>query len=70
MMLGMLSCRQVSDLLSDRLDRDLGPMERLTLRIHLSMCKGCARVEQQFEFLRKAVSGLPKSGDDRDSGRE
>jgi predicted anti-sigma-YlaC factor YlaD len=70
MMLGMLNCRQVSDLLSDRLDRDLRPMERLGLRIHLSMCKGCARVEQQLEFLRKAVSGLPGSGNDRGSGRE
>jgi putative zinc finger protein len=66
MMLGMLNCRQVSDLLSDRLDRNLRPMERLALRIHLSMCKGCARVEGQLEFLRKAVSGLPGSGDDRD----
>lgn len=70
MMLGMLSCRQVSDLLSDRLDRDLRPMERLALRIHLSMCKGCARVEGQLEFLRKAVSGLPQSGSDHDPERK
>lgn len=57
----MFNCRQVSHLLSDRLDRTLGPMERLGLRIHLSMCRACARVEGQLDFLRKAVSGLPGS---------
>lgn len=57
----MLSCRQVSDLLSDRLDRRLRPMERLRLRMHLAMCKACARVEGQLQLLHKAMSELPKS---------
>lgn len=56
----MPSCREVSDLLSERLDRKLRPMERLRLRIHLAMCKACARVEGQLLFLRKAASELPK----------
>lgn len=57
----MLSCKQVSDLLSDRLDRRLRPMERLRLRLHLAMCQACARVAGQLELLRKAMSKLPAS---------
>jgi predicted anti-sigma-YlaC factor YlaD len=59
-MMLMPSCRQVSDLLSERLDRKLRPMERLRLRMHLAMCKSCARVEGQLLLLRKAMSELPK----------
>jgi hypothetical protein len=33
---------------------------RMRLRIHLAMCKSCARVEGQLLLLRKAMSELPK----------
>lgn len=56
----MLSCKDVSSLLSDQLDRKLSFMERARLRIHLAMCTGCARVERQLGFLREALSGLVK----------
>jgi hypothetical protein len=59
----MLSCKDVSKLLSDRLDRQLGLMERVRLRIHLVMCTGCSRVERQLGFLREAFSGFVKPTD-------
>ncbi|TAK83523.1 MAG: zf-HC2 domain-containing protein [Betaproteobacteria bacterium] len=59
----MLSCKDVSTLLSDRLDRKLSLRERISLRIHLAMCTGCSRVERQLEFLREALSGLVKPPD-------
>lgn len=59
----MLSCRDVSNLLSDRLDRKLGFMERVRLRMHLALCAGCSRVERQLGFLREAFSGLVKPPD-------
>ncbi len=59
----MLSCKDVSNLLSDRLDRKLSLRERVRLRIHLAMCTGCSRVERQLEFLREALSGLVKPPD-------
>jgi len=59
----MLSCRDVSNLLSDRLDRKLGFMERVRLRMHLAMCAGCSRVGRQLGFLRQALSGLVKPPD-------
>jgi hypothetical protein len=59
----MLSCKDISKLLSDRLDRRLGLMQRLQLRMHLLMCSGCARVERHLGFLREAFSGLVKPSD-------
>lgn len=55
------TCRQMSDLLSERLDRPLRPLERLRLRVHLAMCKACARIEIQLELLHKATSELTRS---------
>jgi predicted anti-sigma-YlaC factor YlaD len=59
----MLSCKDVSKLLSERLDRQLGLMERVRLRMHLVMCTGCSRVERQLAFLREAFSGFVKPTD-------
>lgn len=56
----MLNCRNVSELLSERLDRKLRPMEGLRLRLHLALCTACARVARQLGFLREAASALPK----------
>lgn len=52
----MLSCQETSRLLSDRLDRPLGPRERFALRLHLAMCRGCSRVAEQLLFLSRAMS--------------
>jgi len=61
----MLSCREASRLLSDRLDRPLRTGERLGLQLHLALCRACSLAEKQFAFLRKAISQLGKqeSGD-------
>jgi len=56
----MLNCKEVSNLLSDQLDRKLTFMERVNLRMHLVMCAACSRVERQLGFLREAMSGWVK----------
>lgn len=66
----MLSCKDVSILLSDRMDQKLRPMERLGLRIHLALCDGCTQVERQMSFIRTAMSKLPKPRRSEPSGRE
>jgi hypothetical protein len=62
----MLTCKEASRLNSEELDRKLGVGEWLTLRMHLAVCRGCSRVNAQFQFLRRAVSQLR----DSPSGRE
>ncbi len=51
----MPTCKEVSRLVSQGLDRRLGFIERLRLRVHLAICDGCTNFKKQMEFLRKAV---------------
>lgn len=52
------SCKDVSHLVSQGLDRRLGAGERLRLRLHLAICEGCRNLERQMDFLRKAIQRL------------
>ena len=54
----MLTCKEVSRLVSQGLDRRLGFGERVRLRVHLAICDGCANFNKQVTFLRKAVARL------------
>jgi hypothetical protein len=51
----MLSCKEVTRLVSQGLDRRLGFFERLGLRVHLWICDGCTNFSKQMAFLRKAL---------------
>ena len=54
----MLTCKETARLLSLGEDRELGFGERVALRVHLAICKGCRNVNVQFKFLRSAVKRL------------
>lgn len=57
-MMGMLSCRDVTRLVSQGLDRELGYRERIALRVHFMICRRCRSFEDQLGLLRRAVSRL------------
>ena len=57
----MLTCKEVSRLASQGLDRRLGFGERIALRVHLSICEGCSNFSKQVVFLRKAVARIGDS---------
>jgi hypothetical protein len=66
----MLSCKQVTELCSQEMERPLGLGERLSLRTHLMLCKGCTNFRTQMKTLRKIMSTYadgralpPDSGD-------
>jgi len=50
----MLSCKEVTRLLSESQDRPLGISEKIQLEMHLAMCKGCKNFKSQMSFLREA----------------
>ncbi|HEX2565393.1 MAG TPA: zf-HC2 domain-containing protein [Burkholderiales bacterium] len=54
----MLSCKEVTRLVSQGLDRRLGFAERVRLRLHLAVCDGCAHFVKHMKFIRKAVREL------------
>lgn len=61
----MPSCKEVSRLVSEGLDRDLSFGERVALRVHLLMCKGCRNFEAQMMVLRDAMRDLSQTEDER-----
>lgn len=48
----MLSCKDVTHLLSEGQDRKLTLAERMHLEMHLAICKGCANYRKQMNYLR------------------
>jgi hypothetical protein len=52
----MLTCKEVSRLVSQGLDRRLGFAQRVRLRVHLAICEGCVNFDRQLRLLRKAVN--------------
>lgn len=50
----MLSCKEVTQLLSQAQDRKLSMSERLRVTMHLAMCRGCTNFRKQMDFLRLA----------------
>ena len=58
----MLSCKETTRLLSQGEDRKLAFGERVALRVHLAICKGCRNVNARFKFLRVAVKNLAGNG--------
>jgi hypothetical protein len=51
----MLSCKEVSHLVSESLDRKLPLWQRIQVRLHLLMCRFCSRFRKQTLFLRDAA---------------
>lgn len=54
----MLSCRDVTKLLSESMDTSLPIGKRIGVRVHLLMCKFCARYERQLLLIRETVRRL------------
>ncbi len=51
----MLNCRAATELLSAGQDRRLSLTERMGLKLHVMMCKGCSRFASQMMILRRAA---------------
>jgi hypothetical protein len=53
-----INCRHAHELLSAQMDKPLPLGQRLRLRLHLSYCNLCSRVERQMKFIRTAMKRL------------
>lgn len=61
----MFRCQDVSQKVSQSMDARLPLLQRMAIRIHLTMCRYCARVHRQLTLLR-TMSRL----EDRDHATE
>ncbi len=66
----MLSCKEVSRLVSDSLDRDLPFRQRVGVRLHLMMCRLCRAYEKQVLLLRQFIQLYGKQMDHTGSSAE
>ena len=51
----MLTCKHSAELLSQRQDRSLTLPEKILLRLHLLLCRGCRNFNRQLAFMRAAL---------------
>lgn len=49
----MLRCREVAERVDRLIDDDLGCWERLNMKLHLAMCRGCRVFIQQMRVTQK-----------------
>lgn len=54
----MLSCKEITQLTSDYVDKELGFLKRMQFRLHLFMCKNCQRFVEQFETTVSVAAKL------------
>lgn len=53
-----MTCRNVTELASDYLNRDLPRLTRLRVRLHLFMCVRCRRFVRQLKTTVLAVAAM------------
>ncbi|MFN4261640.1 MAG: zf-HC2 domain-containing protein [Gemmataceae bacterium] len=63
-MLFMPSCKEVSRLVSESLDRDLPFWQRFSVRLHLLMCSLCSRFRRQILFLHDAAHAFGEASEE------
>ena len=54
-----INCKEASRMISASLDKDLGLVDRVALRLHLAVCDACNKFKFQLVFLRRALSMYP-----------
>ena len=52
-----LTCQETARLVLEGEDRTLPLGERVLVRVHLGMCKGCTRFTQQVRLMHAAMNG-------------
>lgn len=53
-----LTCKEAHRLVSEGLDRDLSMLERLRIRMHLTVCDACTNFNGQMILLHQAMQRL------------
>lgn len=60
----MLNCKRAVLLISQGMDKKLGILQKINLRLHLMRCGGCKDFSKQMMFLRKGCQNLSQGNPD------
>ena len=55
----MLSCKQLTELVTDYLEGRMGLADRMRFQMHLGMCKHCRAYLRQMKVTIEALGQLP-----------
>lgn len=66
----MLDCHDATFLMSQGRERKLRFSERMKLRLHVGMCRGCANFERQLPLLGTAARELAAAPDRKPDGQD
>jgi predicted anti-sigma-YlaC factor YlaD len=55
----MLTCRELTEVVTAYLERRMGLWDRLQVMLHLGMCRHCRAYLRQIRQTVRALSGLP-----------
>ena len=56
----MLTCKQITELVTAYVEGQLRLMDRLRFRMHIGMCSHCKTYVRQLETTRKTLGRLPE----------
>lgn len=56
----MLNCKNATRLMSESQERPLSLMERMSLKLHVSMCSGCKNFNEQMKVVRLMTRSYAK----------
>ena len=62
----LLTCKETARLVLEGEDRTLPLGERMLIRVHLGMCKGCTRFSKQVRLMHGALDGWRRYADGHD----
>ena len=57
-----LTCRELTELITNYLEERLPEPERIRFEQHLSICPGCVTYLEQMRFTVKALGARPRGG--------
>ncbi|MBT9495651.1 MAG: zf-HC2 domain-containing protein [Paucibacter sp.] len=52
--MGLPNCKEVTRLVLEAEERSLGQAEKLVVRAHYMICRGCSNFGKQVELMRRA----------------
>ena len=55
----MLTCREITELITDYMEGQLGFMESLSFQMHLGLCRNCRNYLHQLRQTVKTLGRLP-----------
>jgi anti-sigma factor RsiW len=55
----MLTCKEITELVTDYAEGNLSFMDRLRFRMHIGMCRNCRRYVRQVKATAAALGKLP-----------